>query len=112
MTKHQCLICHAQGFTTPTCPDCGSDSVVPMCVKDHLCTCPEDVHSGIRYCPVCGAMMCPCGCHDVSGVSRVTGLKEKLCAFLHGNLSDVDGWNNGKKAELRDRHRYTGRELE
>jgi len=95
--KHQCVLCHAQGFT---CPECGSDNVVAMCVKDHLCTCPEDVHSGIRYCPVCGAMVCPCGCHDVSGVSRVTGY-----------LSDVDGWNNGKKAELRDRNRYTGREL-
>ena len=39
--------------------------------------------------------MCPeCGCHDVSQIGRITGY-----------CSDVEGWNNAKKQELKDRHR-------
>jgi anaerobic ribonucleoside-triphosphate reductase len=66
-----------------------------MCEKDYN-HCSHDIVDGIAYCPVCKQPMCPeCCSHDVSQVSRVTGY-----------LSDVKGWNNAKKQELKDRHRY------
>jgi anaerobic ribonucleoside-triphosphate reductase len=66
-----------------------------MCDLDHICFCPEEVTSGVFYCKKCGQPICPCGSHDVVQISRVTGY-----------LSDVEGWNNAKKAELKDRNRY------
>ena len=54
-----------------------------------------DTHPYPLCCPECGEPMCPeCGCHDVSQISRITGY-----------CSDVEGWNNAKKQELKDRHR-------
>jgi len=76
------------------CPCCGADPLKIMCLEDHLCTCIDDVSDGVRYCPKCGDAICPCGSHDVVQVSRVTGY-----------LSDVSGWNQAKRAELRDRQR-------
>ena len=76
------------------CPSCGN-SVENMCKEDHTCKCNIDIHEGICYCPVCGKPICPCGSHDVSVISRVTGY-----------LSDVKGWNKAKKQELLDRQRY------
>lgn len=47
-------------------------------------------------CPMCGAPMCPdCGNHVVDTISRVTGY-----------LQVVSGWNEAKKQEFKDRHRY------
>ena len=69
--------------------------------------CPADVeaqtrpacyqtHVGTAFCDVCGAAMCPvCHRHNVIQLSRVTGY-----------VSNVDGWNEGKKQEFRDRKRY------
>lgn len=104
--KYKCPACYAvceyggavsfggKDGKTPLCGDCGLEMEV-MCSKDHRCTCNNDVHSGIRYCPLCGKAICPeCGSHDVSQVSRVTGY-----------LADVAGWNPGKLQELKDRHR-------
>lgn len=69
----------------------------PKCkICYHSCTCPEDIHFGVKYCPNCGYPVCPdCGSADVIQISRVTGY-----------LSDVGGWNNAKKQELKDRRRY------
>jgi hypothetical protein len=75
------------------CPICRTPPVL-MCEVDHACRCWEPVNSGVHYCPICGKPTCPCGDHDVGVVSRVTGY-----------LSDVGGWNNSKKQELKDRHR-------
>jgi anaerobic ribonucleoside-triphosphate reductase len=52
--------------------------------------------AGIAFCDLCGAAMCPvCGRHNVTQLSRVTGY-----------ISGVDGWNEAKKQELRDRKRH------
>lgn len=93
--KYKCPICHLQGFDMPVCPDCGNQKVIKMCHMDHICSCTEDVHQGIRYCEVCGEAVCPCGSHDVSQISRVTGY-----------LQEIGGFNAGKKQEVRDRTRY------
>lgn len=79
------------------CPQCHSgQNIMQMCPKDHN-DCGHDVVNGIAYCHVCGEAMCPiCGSHDVTQISRVTGY-----------LQDVEGWNAGKRQELRDRKRYT-----
>jgi hypothetical protein len=77
------------------CPICGEIHLEKMCRLDH-CDCTHDVMTGIKYCPECGQPICPeCGCHDVIQISRVTGY-----------LSTVKNWNNGKKQEFKDRHRY------
>lgn len=95
--KYQCKVCNLQGFKEKVCPECGNPNPDKMCKEDHRCTCKEDIHDGIAYCPECGAAICPgCGSHDVSQVSRVTGY-----------LSDISGWNEGKQQEVRDRMRYT-----
>jgi anaerobic ribonucleoside-triphosphate reductase len=70
-----------------------------MCPADHLCTCIEDIHSGIKFCELCGDIICPCGSHDNLGLSRITGYIQEV-----GN--EKTGWNNGKKAELIQRQRY------
>lgn len=69
--------------------------------------CPEEIKAmsrppckqtvaGIANCPVCGKKCCPiCGRHKVVQLSRITGY-----------IQDVEGWNEGKKQELKDRQRY------
>lgn len=52
--------------------------------------------SGTSLCLECGSMMCPiCHRHNVTQISRVTGY-----------MSDVSGWNEGKRQEFKDRKRY------
>lgn len=54
------------------------------------------VNAGTKNCPLCEQPMCPvCGRHDVTQISRVTGY-----------MSSVQGWNEAKKQELKDRKRY------
>lgn len=66
-----------------------------MCENDSG-VCNHSITDGISICSICGEFMCPiCKSHDVSAVSRVTGY-----------YSPVDAWCEGKKQELRDRHRY------
>jgi hypothetical protein len=77
------------------CPICGEIHIQQMCPIDHN-GCGHTISEGIEYCPVCGKNICPqCGDHSVVSVSRVTGY-----------LSDISGWNNAKKQELKDRVRY------
>lgn len=94
-TRYKCHNCLTIVPSSP-CPVCNEkERLEPVCENDHLCTCNTEITDGMRLCPVCGAPTCPCGCHDVTVISRVTGY-----------LSDVSGWNNGKKQELVDRVRY------
>jgi len=74
---------------------CGYIYPTQMCELDRVCTCVEDITEGLDYCEKCGQAICPCGSHDVSQVSRVTGY-----------LADVDGMNMGKQQEIKDRMRY------
>lgn len=78
------------------CPECGEIHLEKMCWLDH-CDCTHTTPMAkIAYCSECGQPICPeCGCHDVIQVSRVTGY-----------LANVESFNNGKKQELKDRHRY------
>ena len=98
--KYKCHACHIiireTDLIDGNCPKCESNlGLKKMCSKDHM-DCNHDVVDGLAYCPECGDAMCPvCGCHDVSQVSRITGY-----------CSDVEGWNEAKKAELKDRVRY------
>lgn len=97
--KYKCHTCHIviheNDLIDGNCPKCESNlGLKKMCSKDHM-DCNHDIVDTIRYCPDCGAPMCPeCGSHDVSQVSRVTGY-----------LADVAGFNEGKQQELKDRHR-------
>lgn len=80
------------------CPNCGEKfkNLEMMCELDHT-NCTHEIIEGLAYCPKCKRAMCPiCGSHDVAQVSRVTGY-----------LADVAGWNNAKRAELKDRKRVT-----
>ena len=94
MARFKCPICYTIVDCKP-CPECGYGNPAPMCELDHMCTCGEDITEGLNYCPKCGEAICPCGSHDVSQVSRVTGY-----------LADVGGMNNGKQQEIKDRQRY------
>lgn len=86
----------------------------PICNQnDAECLCKVDVYSvylklqgvkcrtgeiiaGTELCPICEKTICPtCYNHSVISLSRVTGY-----------VSDVIGWNNAKKQELKDRQRY------
>lgn len=59
------------------------------------------VVSGIENCPLCKMPMCNiCKNHNVSQMSRVTGYIS-IVSDKYGQ-----GWNNGKKEELKNRHRY------
>jgi hypothetical protein len=92
--RYKCHQCHSI-VEENACPVCANDPLEKMCDLDHICTCANEVSNGIFFCQKCGQPICPCGSHDVVQISRVTGY-----------LSDVGGWNNAKKAELKDRSRY------
>lgn len=80
------------------CPECGETHIIVMCPLDH-CNCPHTIPATTREeCPICGQAICPdCGTHDVIQISRVTGY-----------LSEVSGWNEAKRQELKDRMHYNG----
>jgi hypothetical protein len=80
--------------TRPLCPTCKLE-MEKMCRLDHPCTCANDIHYGIRYCPECGKVVCPCGSSDVVGISRVTGY-----------LQTIESFNRSKQQEVKDRHRW------
>ena len=93
--QYKCYNCHVV-VDEPVCPICDNKDLEEMCPLDNA-ECSHDVSSEIKYCPQCGAAVCPvCGSHDVMQISRVTGY-----------LQDVSGWNAGKQQELKDRTRYT-----
>jgi anaerobic ribonucleoside-triphosphate reductase len=65
-------------------------------IKAHNSTPCKKTVSGTSICPMCMSIMCPvCHRHEVTILSRVTGY-----------VSDVSGWNEGKKQEFKDRQRY------
>jgi hypothetical protein len=94
---YKCHACHTffdeKFLKEGKCPVCGA---IPEknCPLDHLCKCHHDINAGVKLCPTCGRPTCDCGSHDVVVISRVTGY-----------LSDVSGWNEAKKQELKDRNR-------
>lgn len=97
--KYKCHTCHIvineSDLIDGNCPKCESNlGLKKMCSKDHM-DCNHDIVDGLAYCPECGDAMCPiCGSHSVSQISRITGY-----------MADVAGYNEGKRQELRDRHR-------
>lgn len=92
--RYKCFTCFTIVDESP-CPNCGETHLQILCPLDH-CHCGHDLITSIAYCELCGDVVCPeCGCHDVLGVSRVTGY-----------LQDIGGFNNAKRAELKDRTRY------
>lgn len=94
LKRYKCEICHAAGFTTPECPDCGNKNTFLMCPIDHV-HCSHDVTEGVHCCPICGGYICPvCGSHDVTVLTRITGY-----------IQDLSGFNAGKAQEVKDRHR-------
>ena len=94
VVKYKCHDCLTIVDELP-CPNCGSETPEIMCPLDHPCTCLQVINEGLRYCPMCREPICPCGSHDCTQVSRVTGY-----------MADVGGWNNGKRQELKDRSRW------
>ena len=91
--RYKCHTCLTIVDSTP-CPVCGEKFLEIMCPLDH-CNCHEEVIGGNAYCLLCGEAVCPtCNCHNVVQINRVTGY-----------LSDVSGWNQGKRQELKDRVR-------
>jgi hypothetical protein len=80
------------------CPICHT-APEKMCSQDHPCRCLEPVNAGIFFCSVCGKPTCPCGDHNCSVVSRVTGYLSEAYNWRSA------GWNNAKMAEFHDRHR-------
>jgi rubrerythrin len=94
-----------KGHWIAFCPECGQN--------DSECICKVDLYSiylklqgkkcrtgeiiaGTELCPVCNRGLCPqCMNHNVIALSRVTGY-----------MGDVNGWNNGKKEELKNRQHY------
>jgi predicted RNA-binding Zn-ribbon protein involved in translation (DUF1610 family) len=78
------------------CPQCGEPHLAPMCKLDNI-HCSHNMVSGLKYCPDCGQPICPvegCFSHDVFQLSRVTGY-----------LGNIQSYNQGKRAEVRDRTR-------
>jgi len=78
------------------CPVCSVRSLKLQCTEDHTCKCALTIQAGIKYCEKCGKPMCECGSHNVQVISRITGY-----------LSSLEGWNEGKRQELKDRNRVT-----
>lgn len=97
--RYKCYDCfkilHNDELIDGKCPICNSKQMlVEMCPIDHN-GCGHEITGTIVYCPICKEPVCPtCGDHNVTIISRVTGY-----------LSNVEGWNNAKRAELRDRVR-------
>ena len=100
MVKYKCVDCflgyiEEEYVKEGKCPECGSTNLEKHCELDRPCRCGVAVHETITLCPKCDQPMCPeCGCHDVVGISRITGY-----------MSDYGGWINSKKAEFKDRQR-------
>jgi anaerobic ribonucleoside-triphosphate reductase len=88
------------------CPECKSESTELTCKVDAYSiylklsgfNCRKgELISGTDICPSCNRPICPeCCNHQVVSLSRVTGY-----------MSDISGWNNAKRQELKDRKRYT-----
>lgn len=103
--KYKCYNCFKifrhEDLVDGKCPICGSSGELQRGDLKQLCPlehngCSHTVTEKLEYCPVCNQPICPaCGDHNVVQISRVTGY-----------LADVSGFNNGKRAELIDRHRY------
>ena len=101
--KYSCYTCHCHfeldsANKKPKCPECGEVYIEKRCAADSIggCHCALTVQAGIRYCDVCGKPVCvTCGDHDVMVLSRVTGY-----------YANIESWNNSKRQELMDRHRY------
>jgi hypothetical protein len=92
--RYKCHTCKSVVTETP-CPVCNEVHLEKMCELDHI-HCTHDISFTIKYCEKCGQPVCPvCNTHDVIQLSRVTGYYQS-----------VEGWNNSKKQELKDRHRY------
>lgn len=95
LKRYKCNNCKSIVWETP-CPNCGTIGLDKMCPIDH-CHCSHDVVERIEFCPVCDAPVCPeCKAHNVQIFSRITGY-----------IQPLEGWNAAKKAEFRDRTRYT-----
>lgn len=96
---YKCHTCHTgsikhESLKDGACPICGETHLMIQCPIDH-CSCDHEFVERISFCILCGEGICPiCGCHDVVQISRVTGY-----------LQEVKGFNEGKRAELKDRHR-------
>jgi hypothetical protein len=95
MKRWKCNACYTIVDEYP-CPCCGERSAIEeMCPNDHVCTCSQEVHETLAYCPLCGKATCPeCGSHDVCQLTRITGY-----------INDIAGFNNGKAQEVKDRVR-------
>lgn len=100
MVQYKCVDCflgyvEEECVKEGKCPECGSTNLEKHCELDRPCRCGVAVHETITLCPKCDQPMCPeCGCHDVVGISRITGY-----------MSEYGGWINSKKAEFKDRQR-------
>lgn len=96
LKRYKCISCFTAGFTeSDKCPSCGDTlCIVPMCPVDHT-DCHHLTTEKLAYCPLCGHQMCPvCGTHDVFQLTRITGY-----------INDIDGFNHGKRQEVKDRVR-------
>lgn len=102
MVQYKCVDCFLghideENLKDGKCPECGSTNLEKHCERDVPCHCAKTIHESVKFCDVCGHVVCPeCGCHDVEAISRITGY-----------LNAVEGFNNAKKQELKDRQRYT-----
>jgi hypothetical protein len=97
--RYKCHTCYNilnySDLVDGNCPVCKNAlTLVEKCPIDHN-GCHHDVQPGVMVCPVCGEFVCTiCHDHSVVTVSRITGY-----------MSDISGWNAGKRAEFIDRVR-------
>ena len=94
MRRYKCEQCKIY-TDEPICPECGIKNIPTVCKCNQPCICTKEIHETIQFCPECGEPVCPCGSNDVVAISRITGY-----------MSDVSGWGNGKRIELKQRKRY------